>query len=548
MARKIFFLLGCVSLFIIFHTVYEEHKQLLCQRLNISLQSDKHLKIHPFITDEGMCAVVPQSWSTGPLEIKLDDHLLSYKWLNDTVVEYNLPFCVLAGEDKIIIKRTILPFVAINTESGTMDDIDADEDKSTWESGTISTFNNDGGLDYEGNLKKIYGRGNSTWKRDIKKPYNINIGTKSSLLGMMAGKKYCILTSNSERSNSREYIASWFSKKMGMIGAVDCNLISLYLNGNYHGVCLITNKICRGNAEFLLERSPKGKNNFFTEKGLQIRVKEPEFLSIRKVDSIRQFLNEAIEAVCSESGFNKKTGKHYSDYIDVESFAKYYLIQDFLYNVDLGNFYVCGVRDSIGLKLYAGTCWDLSASMGKSFKNSIYDYPEVFFTRCGFSYYKDEYRGIIGELFKHSEFNSIVDSVFRDHFYPVAKEFLFGGALDSLQCILANENELDYQKWPDGNSGDLHTIKPFLQKRLTFFHREMIEKKKGYCSIYAKSGDKRVPIRNSFEFRVKKGNFFIPPPMPGKLFKGWYNEQGENVSKGFYVTGNSAIHGKYLQF
>lgn len=76
----------------------------------------------------------------------------------------------------------------------------------------------------------------------------------------------------------------------------------------------------------------------------------------------------------------------------------------------------------------------------------------------------------------------------------------------------------------------------------------MVEKEKGYCSIYAKSGDRRVPIRNSFEFRVKKDSFFIPPPMPGKMFKGWYNEQDINVNNGFYVTGNSSIHGKYLQF
>lgn len=469
MARKfLIFLLGCASLCIILHAVYEEQKQFLCQRLKICLQSDTTLQIHPFATEENLYAVIPQSWSRGPLEIRLDNYVLTHKWLNDTVIKYNFPFYVLAGEGKIIIKRTILPFIAIKTESGTMDDIDADEDKSTWESGTISTFNNDGGIDYEGDITKIHGRGNSTWKSDIKKPYNINIGTKSSLLGMMASKKYCLLTSNSERSNVREYIASWFSRKMGMTGAVDCNLISLYLNGNYHGVCLITNKISKGNAEFLLERSPKGKNNFLTEKGIQIRIKEPEFLSIRKVDSIRQLLNETIDAVCSKNGFNHKTGRHYSEYIDVESFAKYYLIQDYLYNIDLGNFYVYGMRDSKGIKLYAGTCWDLSASIGKSFKKTIYDYPEVFFTRCGFSYYKDEYKGIIGELFKHSEFNSIVDSIFHNNFYPAAKELLFGGAFDSLQCILAKENELDQLKWPDGNGCDLCTIKPFLKKANLF--------------------------------------------------------------------------------
>ena len=90
----------------------------------------------------------------------------------------------LAGGKSVsvnIVKSAEIPAMFIQTASGTLDKVHASKDNK--EKGTMALVKADRSVDFDGNLKQIKGRGNSTWGF-AKKPYNIKLENSSDLLGM----------------------------------------------------------------------------------------------------------------------------------------------------------------------------------------------------------------------------------------------------------------------------------------------------------------------------------------------------------------------------
>ena len=87
----------------------------------------------------------------------------------------------------INILRTRLPMVFINTESGTMDNIDKSLDKSVQEKGRIVVVDADGNIIDNKKIDKIHGRGRFSWEKDPKKGYNICLSKKIKIPGLKSG-------------------------------------------------------------------------------------------------------------------------------------------------------------------------------------------------------------------------------------------------------------------------------------------------------------------------------------------------------------------------
>ena len=92
-----------------------------------------------------------------------------------------------------IMQSSGIASMFLTTESGSMDSINADPNHEYSESGQMLVVDSDGAISYEGELSSIKGRGNTTWRNIEKKPYNIKLPSKASLLGMKASKKWCLL-------------------------------------------------------------------------------------------------------------------------------------------------------------------------------------------------------------------------------------------------------------------------------------------------------------------------------------------------------------------
>lgn len=330
---------------------------------------------------------------------------------------------VLSVGDKdytvVFLNSSNLPTMFINTPEGGLDRIHADKEHK--EKGcTMLAVNSKGKVDYNAELASMKGRGNSTWGLP-KKPYNIKLDSKSKLFGMEKAKKWCLIANYEDLSLLRDQIVYNLGADIGMPESPDCRSIDLYINGEYKGVYLITEKVeinknrvnitdLEGDTEdmnpdldfstlapkgfdgkysgyiensqrwydipnepenitggYLLEleltsRYAKEASGFVTKNTQPIVVKSPEYASEAQVKYISGYWQEMEDALYSETGYND-LDKHYTDYIDIVSWAKQYLIQEWTSNWDAGLTSNYFYKDVDG-KLFAGPVWDFDSALG----------------------------------------------------------------------------------------------------------------------------------------------------------------------------------------
>jgi len=309
-----------------------------------------------------------------------------------------------------------IPSIYIQTESGSLNSIHANKEHK--EKAVITTVE-DGEITLDGAaLKQMKGRGNNTWAKP-KKPYNIKFDKKTALLGMSKAKKWSLLASYNDRSLLRNPIAFELASRLGLPYTSEYRFADLYVNGEYLGNYVVCESVEVGdnrveipnlddaneaaNPGVDIESLPRGsaggndpgsrkwtelpndpdditggylletefQDRFYSEisgfesnGGQNITIKTPEYASKTEVDFIADYYQAFEDAVMSDNGINAQ-GKHFTDYIDLDSFAKNYVVQELMFNVDGGqsSFYMHkGAGDA---KLVASPVWDFDLSLGK---------------------------------------------------------------------------------------------------------------------------------------------------------------------------------------
>lgn len=278
---------------------------------------------------------------------------------------------IIASEQVILYQADYIPTMYIHTVSGNMDNIHASKDNK--EHANYSIYTSAGKTDANGECV-IKGRGNSSWVGGMdgkgeKKPYNITLSTACSLLDMNSQTKWTLLACYDDQAFIRNKIALELAQKMDMEYTSQSKFINLYTNGEYKGLYLLTQRVTTGtesintSGEYLLEFDTRLDNNtsgWFTTSRNKIAIKSPEPASTEQVDYITNYMRN-IENLIFDDNSNTND---YSSYIDIDSWAKMYVLQDFLFNIDVNyaSFYVYKKNNSNAL--YAGPLWDFDLSMG----------------------------------------------------------------------------------------------------------------------------------------------------------------------------------------
>lgn len=549
--RRSWFIWGTVitvmfAVFVVFIKDNVIHHKLYSQDYLFSFDGDTVFSIRPFYSNihNNSIVVFPAHW-------KKDGICALYKGVPANIDWQDT--CLRVGGGMFLYFYTSQPSIQINTNSSTMRNIDSSEDKSYKESGMIKISTNAGEIDYEGHFKSIHGRGNGTWRQAIKKPYNLNMGKKCSVLGMRAGKKYCLLSNNMDRSNAKNFIAYYFSKTMDMPHAVDQRYVSLYLNGIYNGLYLLTNDINVDNTgekeKFFLEYCGFSKDEL-NEKNNYIQTSNGDFFRIKNRkrinDKDKKYISEYLDQMLFSLLEKDSTSTRFKDYIDISTFAKYYLLQECFLNYDWGNFYMSKIDSSGHNKMRAVSVWDFDQSMGIQDEGDVlYNYPSVYTFKNGGDY--GDYLGIFGELCKKREFLDSVRSIFSKQLMKDFYSFFEGEGYDELRKTLLFENKLDCYRWPyELKLDDIDDIKLLLFERIIFLQNQMWQKRNTDCSIMAKVYLPRKNLNKSFEFVVRRGEFFIPPKFHLLTFRGWKNKDNISMSEGFFVNKDTTIYADWL--
>lgn len=278
-----------------------------------------------------------------------------------------------------------LPSVSINTDDGTMI-----TSKREYKGCTVSVANTDSAYCFEGVSADIRGRGNSSWDHHEKKSFRIKFDEKRPMMGSeYSARSWTLIANHADGTLSRNALAYEFSSMLDDIAFTTMHeYVDVFLNGEYMGVYLLCDQIQTGNGRVDVEEDLTGDPDtgyfilldtraswdgtkdldYFTlsndrpEKQYDMRTPDPDDPKYNPniyLKYIQNYMNEALEALSSGDW------DRICEYIDPESFADVYIIDELFMNIDCGqlSFYFYKPK---GGKLHCGPVWDFDLSLGNS--------------------------------------------------------------------------------------------------------------------------------------------------------------------------------------
>lgn len=340
-------------------------------------------------------------------------------------VPYTVHFYDFLGREAgtktmIFLKSGNLPTLYVNTETESMEKLDAD--KKYKEQAWGELVDSDGRVLFSNELKNISGRGNHTFMFE-KKSYQLKLETPEDLLGMGESDTWILLSNVFDRSYIRNKLTYDMALEAGMAGSPRSEYIDVYFNGVYNGMYLLCEKVEIGKNRLELSdleeqnRALNGGNlkeayhflsddekrkgmallnnpkdisggyliehdygpkyaeeisGFITKDKEEFVLKSPCHASREELDYIADRMQQIEDAIKSEGGYHPDTGEHFSVYLDCESWADKYLVEEISRNNGggLSSSYFYKPEDAISTKVFGGPVWDYDKAYARVPGNS----------------------------------------------------------------------------------------------------------------------------------------------------------------------------------
>ena len=320
-----------------------------------------------------------------------------FEGYRDEYIDFSTPTkCIVSNNDGnkktytvIVTAFTELPIVYIETENKA--NIVSKDD---YLNATISIQNDiytrSSTLDLEKTPVRIKGRGNSTWNLP-KKPYKLKFDSKISLLGEPKDKEWVLLANYTDKSNLRNATAFFMGDTMTALDWTPCShFVELILNGVYKGTYQLSEQVKFSNDRvnvtdngYLLEVDQLERlepdDVYFKTNKILLNIKDPDVENESEAYNwIKDYVNNVENTLYSESFLEEKSG--YAQYIDMQSFVDWYLVQEIAKNNDGIFFSSCYMHIAPNGKLIMGPLWDFDIAFGNVNYNNNMD-PTGFWIR-----------------------------------------------------------------------------------------------------------------------------------------------------------------------
>lgn len=333
----------------------------------------------------------------------------------------------------------------IDTDSGSMEYIH--KDQSYEESSTVKLYTPEGRIDYSGGPCTLKGRGNSSWGFD-KKPYSLTLDAEESLLDMGKAGNWVLLANANDETNLNNKLVYDLAARVGFPWTPDSRWVDLYLNGEYSGLYLLTEKVevresrlnidadagdflCKIDLE---ERWTTLRNPFLTQSGRTVEINHPRLLTGAEADRIESLTNQLEKALLSGEDLRA------SALLDLDSWICRYLIDEISANIDSDSassyfYYDDGV-------FFAGPVWDYDIALGNSTRNQeahafIARHPDTLQTTAS-PYYR--------ALYANESFHTRMKEIYRTAFLPVLQQMI-NGEIDALSASIRKASQSNSIRW-----------------------------------------------------------------------------------------------------
>lgn len=479
---------------------------------------------------------------------------------------YELPVVFLAGKN--------IHSVFITTRGGSIGAVL--ENKEHKEKGSMRITDPLGDVAYEGELTHIKGRGNGSWISH-KKPFNIKLAQPADLLGMGVSRNWCLINQEGDLSCVRNKLSYDLAKDAGMEFTPDSTFADLWIDGDYFGLYLLTDRVGISQASvdvYNLEKATEAVNleeldtypmvtdtvikhyanlpmnlqfyripndpqditggylveldkfyqmdkasRFNTENVWDYTLKSPEYISEAQMRYIHGFISDMEDAIC---GYGKK---HYSQYLDVPSWVSMCVLQELMVNGDFmgsSQFFYKDVDTAQGPSLlHAAPVWDMDRVLGagaEPIPANVLLMPS---------------RSLVKYLAEDPAFMAFVKETYCAVFRPLAIAFL-EERLDDYRDQIASSANMNFIRWkitlPEGYEDPLQEgieeVREFLTERVSLLDDLWLYEKE-YRTVHV-TRDKTEQAVGGYYYLdhvVLLGETLdnlAPPSKYADVFEGWY--------------------------
>lgn len=377
-----------------------------------------------------------------------------------------------------------VPTLYIDTASGSMDYIHSE--KGNAESGMLRLYRPDGTLDCDTQIRSINGRGNITWTKD-KKPYSLELMQKEDILGMGAAKKWILLANAIDPTNMCNKMCYDLAARAGCAYTPECQWVDLYLNGNYAGLYLISernevdtqrvNISKKGSFLISKERADRwmGRNYsaFFSRREDFFRI---HYAGMDE-DWIWEIWQSVEDSIFAEDGIDPRTGKSWDELIDVESWAQQFLIWDCFIDIDAAFLSKFFYYDASSELVFAGPLWDMDNIFSglSTYPISILASERRFIWEWG-------QESIFYYLSLKDSFRETVKQLYWEKFRPLLLELAESG-MDQYREQIHTAAFLNDIRWGRSNAEEvIEQRKGYLLDRIGFLD-DYLGSEEDYCMI-----------------------------------------------------------------
>ena len=358
----------------------------------------------------------------------------------------------------------------------------------------------DGSTIYNGGLKQLKARGNSTFTYAGKKSYQIKLAEDADLLGNQEQvKTWVLLASYFDATQMHDKLIKDLAAELGLAYTASCDWVNLYYDGEYRGVYLLSEKNSVGensvaitDMEQAYEQLNEGYgtgmttalaensygqqyqytqnlkepenitggylielnhskwdevSGFKTRQDVAFNVKSPEWCgseAMRYISEYYQAFEDAVYATDESgayTGYNADTGKYFYEYVDMDSLVKVFLLQELALNCDGFISSVYFYKDVDGI-MYAGPIWDQDMTFGTGWtKTNSADIVD--------------YHYLAKALIQIPAFKDAVVEYYNSELAPAVRQWLGDDGTIARQYALLKDNAaMNYTLWDYIRIGD----------------------------------------------------------------------------------------------
>ena len=580
------------------------------ETLSFSSPSQSDYIVHPFQTDSCLVLVVPSFWNMDQMSVRscghsfsLEGHAISDSWSSISLNGKNtIALCLKSKEYTLKICKSNLDAICIKTESGTLGGVT----KTESESGELLAISKDGEVLYKGALSSLKGRGNTTWLNSDKKPYKIKLKKKASLFGLRKGKKFNLLAEAFDDTKMHNWLALHVAEDFGIRFPIHCRYVSLWANGQYQGIYLLTEPVevgedgidisdleeetkslnkkkiksanmqkfdkmgtllpasermtqayCSGivgakNPEditggYVVEFLPwtKDPDNKFNTSFASLCLKSPKYPTIEQMHYIQQQMENMLASVIESSEDTDSSSPSFLQYLNIDSYARYYLLQEAMYGCDACYASVYHVKDRsvVDSLFYAAPAWDFDISMKPfHFENEAQSYILRPSPNNKILLFPD--------LYKYKCFQDTVYSLYCQELSPVLHHYFEESTIDSLSALLQTDVWADSYRWRKENtfSSGVEDLKRFMNLRIAFMDKDMEASETDYYTVTIDKGVAISPAHCN-QWHVHKGDTFTLMRFPSYFYtlEAIEDEFGNTYSGSFVPTSDVNLHYRWRE-